>query len=188
MRNFQMKGRRCAPACLPSLRVTRGLQPVCRPFYLSLGYSDVALAIAGFHVDRRGRDRAQGQEIMIVALGKLHPASNCAGTFFPMARLVKIIASHSKGLLHFHIWYTRDQSLKAERDKAAQQVNAFDTAIRALSGMNSTGATRGQSYNERRCTSKNFGILKSTLGTHTGPEGCLHCSQASHFSSGIGED
>ena len=110
MRNFQMKGRRCAPACLPSLRVTRGLQPVCRPFYLSLGYSDVAFAIAGFHVDRRGRDRAQGQQIMIVALGKLHPASNCAGTFFPMARLVKIIASHSKGLLHFHIWYTRDQS------------------------------------------------------------------------------
>src|SRR5438445_5411804 len=33
--------------------------------------------------------------------------------------------------------------LKAERDKAAQQVNALDTAIRALSGLNSTGATRG---------------------------------------------
>src|SRR5437764_5465306 len=73
MRNFQMKGRRCAPACLPSLRVTRGLQPVCRPFYLSLGYSDVALAIAGFHVDRRGRDHAQGQQIMIVALGEPTP-------------------------------------------------------------------------------------------------------------------
>ena len=28
--------------------------------------------------------------------------------------------------------------LKAERDKAAQQANALDTAIRALSGMNST--------------------------------------------------
>ena len=27
--------------------------------------------------------------------------------------------------------------LKAERDKAAQQVDALDTAIRALSGMNS---------------------------------------------------
>ena len=34
--------------------------------------------------------------------------------------------------------------LKAERDKAAQQVNALDTAIRALSGLNSTGATRGR--------------------------------------------
>ena len=34
--------------------------------------------------------------------------------------------------------------LKAERDKAAQQVDALDTAIRALSGMNSTGATRGR--------------------------------------------
>src|SRR5207245_726722 len=34
--------------------------------------------------------------------------------------------------------------LKAERDKAAQQANALDTAIRALSGMNSTGARRGR--------------------------------------------
>src|SRR3989442_12699464 len=34
--------------------------------------------------------------------------------------------------------------LKAERDKAAQQVSALDTAIRALSGLNSTGATRGR--------------------------------------------
>jgi hypothetical protein len=34
--------------------------------------------------------------------------------------------------------------LKAERDKAAQQANALDTAIRALSGMNSTGTTRGR--------------------------------------------
>ena len=42
--------------------------------------------------------------------GNLHPASNCAGTFFVVARLVKIIASHSKRLLHFHIWYTRHQS------------------------------------------------------------------------------
>ena len=29
--------------------------------------------------------------------------------------------------------------LKAERDKAAQQVNALDTAIRALSGLNRSG-------------------------------------------------
>src|SRR5437870_1126823 len=34
--------------------------------------------------------------------------------------------------------------LKAERDKAAQQVDALDTAIRALSGLNSTAATRGR--------------------------------------------
>jgi hypothetical protein len=34
--------------------------------------------------------------------------------------------------------------LKTERDKAARQVNALDTAIRALSGMNGTGATRGR--------------------------------------------
>jgi hypothetical protein len=34
--------------------------------------------------------------------------------------------------------------LKAERDKAAQQVNAMDVAIKALSGLNSTGAKRGR--------------------------------------------
>ena len=34
--------------------------------------------------------------------------------------------------------------LKAERDKAAQQVNALDTAIGVLSGLNSTGATGGR--------------------------------------------
>jgi len=34
--------------------------------------------------------------------------------------------------------------LKAERDKAAQQVSALDTAIRALSGLNSTGARPGR--------------------------------------------
>jgi hypothetical protein len=33
--------------------------------------------------------------------------------------------------------------LKAERDKAAQQVNALDSAIRALSGMNSTRLSHG---------------------------------------------
>jgi hypothetical protein len=33
--------------------------------------------------------------------------------------------------------------LKIERDKAAQQVNALDTAIRALSGMNSTRVSHG---------------------------------------------
>ena len=33
--------------------------------------------------------------------------------------------------------------LKAERDKAAQHVNALDTAIRALSGMNSTHVSHG---------------------------------------------
>jgi len=33
--------------------------------------------------------------------------------------------------------------LKAERDKAAQQVNALDTAIKALSGMNSTHVSHG---------------------------------------------
>jgi len=33
--------------------------------------------------------------------------------------------------------------LKAEREKAAQQVNALDTAIRALTGLNSTRVSHG---------------------------------------------
>jgi hypothetical protein len=33
--------------------------------------------------------------------------------------------------------------LKAERDKAAQQVDALDTAIRALTGLNSTRVSHG---------------------------------------------
>ena len=33
--------------------------------------------------------------------------------------------------------------LRAERDKVAQQVNALDTAIGALSGLNSTGVSHG---------------------------------------------
>ncbi len=35
------------------------------------------------------------------------------------------------------------EMLKTERDKAAQQVNALDTAIRALSGLNSTRVSHG---------------------------------------------
>ena len=65
--------------------------------------------VLDFLIDN-GLASLKGQADVAVALGGLHPASNCAGTFFPAARLVKIIASHSKGLLHFHIWYTRDQS------------------------------------------------------------------------------
>src|SRR5438128_11882438 len=34
--------------------------------------------------------------------------------------------------------------LKAERDKVARQLNALDTAIKALSGLNSTGTIRGR--------------------------------------------
>src|SRR5207244_11550310 len=36
--------------------------------------------------------------------------------------------------------------LKAERDKAAQQVSALDTAIGALSGLNSTRAPRSEEH------------------------------------------
>ena len=44
--------------------------------------------------------------------------------------------------------------LKAERDKAAQQVNALDTAIRALSGMSSTRMSHGpHKMSGPRCSS-----------------------------------
>src|SRR2546427_7908711 len=40
--------------------------------------------------------------------------------------------------------------------------------------------------NEHRCTSKNFGISKSTLGTSAGPEACFNRPQASHLSGKSG--
>ena len=52
--------------------------------------------VLDFLIDN-GLASLKGQADVAVALGGLHPASNCAGTFFPVARLVKIIASHSEG-------------------------------------------------------------------------------------------
>jgi len=72
--------------------------------------------------------------------------------------------------------------LKAERDKASQQFNALDTAIRALSGLNSTRATGGRRTMSAAARATNFCRTESPLGTYTGPEGCLHRSQASHLS------
>ena len=73
--------------------------------------------------------------------------------------------------------------LKAERDKAAQQVNALDTAIKALSGLNNTsGSARGRRTMSAAARATNFCRTESPLGTYTGPEGCLHRSQASHLS------
>jgi len=48
--------------------------------------------------------------------------------------------------------------LKAERDKAAQQVNALDTAIKALSGVNSTGGSRGP---RRRISAKGLANIRA---------------------------
>jgi hypothetical protein len=73
--------------------------------------------------------------------------------------------------------------LKAERNKAAQQVNVLDTAIRALSGLNSTGGNTRTPDDECRCTSTYLCLTESTLGTSAGSESCLHRSQAPHLSS-----
>jgi hypothetical protein len=84
--------------------------------------------------------------------------------------------------------------LKAERDKAAQPVNALDTAIRALSGSSNTRVSHGPRNMTAAARarisaaqSKNFCRTKSTLGTNTGPEGCFNRSEASHLSSRSGE-
>jgi len=62
--------------------------------------------------------------------------------------------------------------LKAERDKAAQQVNALDTAIRALSGMNST---RGTIEPRRRISAaRSRSSCKVGQGERT-EEGCSNC-------------
>ena len=71
--------------------------------------------------------------------------------------------------------------LKAERDKAAQQVNALDTAIKGTERIKQHGGNTRTSDDECRCTGENFGISKSTVGTLTGPERCLHRSQAAHL-------
>jgi hypothetical protein len=73
--------------------------------------------------------------------------------------------------------------LKAERDKAAQQVNALDTTITALSGLNSTGVSHGP-RKMSAAASENFSISKSTLGTHTGP-GYFNRPKASHLSGSL---
>jgi hypothetical protein len=72
--------------------------------------------------------------------------------------------------------------LKAERDRAAQQVNALDVAIRGTERIEQRTPIARTAQNERRCPSKNFGISKSTLGKSTEPKGCLHRSQAAHLS------
>ena len=53
--------------------------------------------------------------------------------------------------------------LKAERDKAARQLSALDTAIKALSGLSSTRVVHG-AQNERRCTSEDRSRPKSEVG------------------------
>src|SRR5438876_4213335 len=48
--------------------------------------------------------------------------------------------------------------LKAERDKVARQLSGLDTAIRALSGLNSTGGSRGP---RRRISAKGLANIRA---------------------------
>jgi hypothetical protein len=63
--------------------------------------------------------------------------------------------------------------LKAERDKAAQQVNALDTAIKALSGLNSTGATRGRRTMSAAARARISASQKARWARHGARRWCL---------------
>jgi hypothetical protein len=63
--------------------------------------------------------------------------------------------------------------LKAERDKAAQQVNALDTAIKALSGLNSTEATRGRRTMSAAARARISASQKARWARHGARRWCL---------------
>src|SRR5438552_3481679 len=76
--------------------------------------------------------------------------------------------------------------LKAERDKAAQQVNALDTAIKALSGLNSTGATRGRRTMSAAARARISAAQKARWAKVKGQQkGCLNSYQTPHLSSRV---
>ena len=66
--------------------------------------------------------------------------------------------------------------LKAERDKAAQQVNALDTAIRALRGLSSTRVSRAPLHEHVSLPHKKH------AGHEHGAGRLSHRSQALHLS------
>jgi len=63
--------------------------------------------------------------------------------------------------------------LKAERDKAAQQVNALNTAIKVLSGLNSTGATRGRRTMSAAARARISASQKARWARHGARRWCL---------------
>ena len=76
--------------------------------------------------------------------------------------------------------------LKAERDKLAQQVNALDTAIRALSGLNSTAATRGRRTMSAAARARISAAQKARWAKVKGQQkGCLNSYQTPHLSSRV---
>jgi hypothetical protein len=97
---------------------------------------------------------------MVMALGEPHPASNCAGTFFLVARLVEIIAAHSKRTPLPHLVHARPERvdllynprpetnmdiialLKAEKDKVTRQLNGLNAALAAFAGTYKVGTSR----------------------------------------------
>jgi hypothetical protein len=72
--------------------------------------------------------------------------------------------------------------LKAKRETAAKQVNALDTAIRALSGMNSTRVSHGPRKMSAAARAR-ISASQRARWHDRGPEGYLNRSQASHLGS-----
>jgi len=68
--------------------------------------------------------------------------------------------------------------LKAERDKAAQQVDALDTAIRALSGMNSARRLHGPRKMTAAARARSSASQKAHWAKVKGQQGCPYRSQA----------
>ena len=77
--------------------------------------------------------------------------------------------------------------LKAERDKAAQQVDALDTAIRALSGLNTARRLHGPRKMSAAARARISASQKARWAANAGPEGCFNRPQASHLSGRISE-
>ena len=142
---------------------------------------------------------------MALALWDLHPASNCAGTFFLVAVCQNYRVAFC-GLPLPHLVHARPERIRlmsctilARRgthghtrhiEKRAQQDSRTVERLgyRNPSTQREYHSTTRTSKDERRRTRQNFSLTESTLGTSAGPQGCLDCSKASHFSGRSGAD
>jgi len=68
--------------------------------------------------------------------------------------------------------------LKAERDKAAQQVNALDTAIRALTGLNSAPRLQSASQKARWARTRGQTLVSIAPKRHISAAGLANIRKA----------
>ena len=74
--------------------------------------------------------------------------------------------------------------LKAERDEAAQQVNALDTAIRALSGMSSTRMSHGPHKMSAAARARISAAQKARWAKVKGQQKVVSIAPKRHISAG----